>query len=105
MAQKSFDAATLESIREIPLSKVLNLLQSQGRLYWHKDHDFLPMKDLGTVRLYLSSPSGFSWEILVTRLKWFDVRAGKGGGGGIDLVMHLLGIDFSKAVRLLLPIM
>jgi hypothetical protein len=60
------------------------------------------VKDGKTVRLFLSSPSGSAWEILVTNLKWYDVRAGKGGGGGIDLVMHLFGVDFVPAVTLLL---
>ena len=49
----------------------------------------------------LSSPSGFAWEVLVTGLKWYDVRTGQGGGGGIDLVMYLLGIDFVAAVKFL----
>jgi hypothetical protein len=48
------------------------------------------------VRLYVSSPEGAAWELLVTGPKWFDTRAGKGGGGGIDLVMHLLGSISSR---------
>ncbi|HNI00636.1 MAG TPA: hypothetical protein PK958_16920 [Rhodocyclaceae bacterium] len=85
----------------MPLSQVLDKLRDDGQLFWRRDPDFVPEKDKRTVRLFLSSPSGFAWEVLVTGLKWFDVRAGKGGGGGIDLVMHLLGIDFVKAVKLL----
>lgn len=85
----------------MPLSQVLDKLRDDGQLFWRRDLDFVPEKDKRTVRLFLSSPSGFAWEVLVTGLKLFDVRAGKGGGGGIDLVMHLLGIDFVKAVKLL----
>ena len=33
--------------------------------------------------------------------KFFDHRAGKGGGGAIDLVMHVTGRDFQSAVELL----
>lgn len=57
-------------------------------MFWRRDPDFVPEKDKKTVRLLLSSPSGVAWEVLVTGLKWFDVRAGKGGGGGIDLVIR-----------------
>lgn len=34
--------------------------------------------------------------------KWYDMRTGQRGGGGIDLVMYLLGVDFVAAVNLLL---
>jgi len=101
MARRSFDDETLAWVREMPLSQVLNWLSDHGKLFWRRDSDFMPEKDKRTVRLYLSSPSGFAWEVLVTGLKWYDVRAGKGGGGSIDLVMHLLGINFAAAVKLL----
>lgn len=101
MARRSFDSETLASMRAMPLSQVLDKLRDDGQLFWRRDLDFMPQKDKRTVRLFLSSPSGLAWEVLVTGSKWFDVRAGKGGGGGIDLVMHLLGIDFVTAVKLL----
>ena len=103
MARRSFDDDTLAWVREMPLSQVLDCLRDDGQLFWRRDPDFVPEKDKKTVRLFLSSSSGFSWEVMVTGLKWFDVRAGKGGGSGIDLVMHLLRIDFVKAVKLLSP--
>ena len=31
--------------------------------------------------------------------KFFDTRADKGGGGAIDLAMHLLRLDFVAAVK------
>jgi hypothetical protein len=101
MSRRSFDDETLAWVRGMPLSQVLDKLQDHGQLFWRCDPDFVPEKDKQTVRLFLSSPSGFAWEVLVTGLKWFDVRAGKGGGGAIDLVMHLLGINFVNAVKLL----
>ena len=100
MARK-FDDAALARVREMPLFKVLDRLGDEGKLFWRRDPDFVPDKDSRTVRLFLSSPSGFAWEVLVTGLKWFDVRAGKGGGGAIDLVMYLLDVDFVAAVKLL----
>ncbi|WP_265283484.1 hypothetical protein [Verminephrobacter aporrectodeae] len=80
---------------------MLDRLRDDGKLFWRRDPEFVPEKDQRTIRLFLSSPSGFSWEVLVTGFKWFDVRAGKGGGAGIDLVMHLLDVDFVVAVKLL----
>lgn len=101
MARKSFDDETLKWVREMPLSLVFDRLRDAGKLFWRRDADFKPEKDARTVRLFVSSPEGFAWELLVTGPKWFDTRAGKGGGGGIDLVMHLLGLDFVKSVKLL----
>ena len=33
------------------------------------------------------------------RPKWYDTRARKGGGGAIDLAMHVLGLTFVDAVK------
>ena len=41
------------------------------------------------------------FELLVTGPQFFDPRVSKGGGGAVDLVMHVYGIDFKTAVRLL----
>jgi hypothetical protein len=41
---------------------------------------------------------GEAKAINVTRDKWFDHKAGKGGIGAIDLVMHLDGQTFKEAV-------
>ena len=85
----------------MPLSQVLDKLRDAGKVFWRRDPDFHPEKNKHTARLFLSTPSGYAWELVVTGHKWFDVRAGKGGGGSIDLVKHLLGIDFVMAVKLL----
>ena len=36
---------------------------------------------------------------MVTGSRWFDNKANVGGGGAIDLVMHIAGVDFSVACR------
>ncbi|MGA4005822.1 hypothetical protein ACI2US_05560 [Ralstonia nicotianae] len=41
------------------------------------------------------------FELLLTGPKFWDTRERKGGGGAVDLVMHLARVDFSDAVRLL----
>jgi hypothetical protein len=38
-------------------------------------------------------------NIVVTGSRWFDNKANIGGGGAIDLVMHIAGADFSVACR------
>lgn len=38
-------------------------------------------------------------NIVVTGTQWFDNKAGIGGGGAIDLVMHIGGVDFLAACR------
>ncbi len=39
------------------------------------------------------------FEILTTGPKWYDTRARAGGGGAIDLAMHVLGLSFVDAVK------
>jgi transposase len=38
-------------------------------------------------------------NIVVTGGRWLDNKANVGGGGAIDLVMHIAGVDFSVACR------
>ena len=38
-------------------------------------------------------------NIVVTGSRWFDNKAGVGGAGAIDLVIHLAKVDFSAACR------
>lgn len=40
-------------------------------------------------------------NIVATGTRWFDNKAGVGGGGAIDLLRHLTGVDFTTACRLL----
>ena len=101
MKKRSFDNATLCRVREMPLPVVLGALRDAGLLSWRRDPDYVPEKDKRTVRLFVSTPAGASWELLITGSKWYDTRARQGGGGGIDLAMHLLRVDFVQAVKLL----
>src|SRR4029453_15354105 len=38
-------------------------------------------------------------NIVVTGSKWFENKANVGGGGAIDLLMHIAGVEFSAACR------
>lgn len=67
-------------------------------LHWKIDPDYLPVKDKTTTRLNVAVGSAVV-ELLATGPKWYDTRAKKGGGGAVDLAMHLLRLDFVAAVK------
>lgn len=87
----------LASLREIPSDEALTLLA----IYCKADPLYAPVKDSSSRRWHVRTACG-EFEILTTgRAKWYDTRAKKGGGGAIDLAMHLLQISFVDAVKFL----
>ena len=66
-----------------------------------RDTTFVPTKDARTRRWNVCTEKG-DYEILTTGCKWYDTRAKIGGGGAIDLAMHVLGLSFVDAVNLLI---
>ena len=94
--RRSFPPELLDALRATSLFDALGLLG----LYWKKDADFLPLKNQTTVRVHVTVDGGVV-ELLITDLKWYDTRAALGGGGAIDLTLHLLRLSFVDAVRLL----
>jgi hypothetical protein len=61
----------------------------------------VPAKDPRSRRWHVRTASG-EFEILTTGpAKGYDTRAKKGGGGAIDLAMHLRQASFVDAVKLL----
>ncbi len=44
------------------------------------------------------------FRVCIDGLKWFDHNAGKGGGGAIDLTMHIKRLSFISAVNYLFSI-
>jgi hypothetical protein len=92
--RRSFDPAALDALRSMTPQQTLDRLG----LGWKIDRDFRPQKDSRTVRLYVAV-GGQVVELLATGIKWFDPRSQKGGGGAIDLAMHLLGLQFVDAVK------
>lgn len=78
----------------MPASAALALLATHVKL----DPTFTPVKDDQSCRWHASTERG-DFEILTTDVKWYDTRAGRGGGGAIDLAMHLLGVSFVDAVK------
>jgi hypothetical protein len=70
-------------------------------VYHKADRTYVPIKDSRSRRWQVQTVAG-EFEILTTGPhKWYDTRAKIGGGGAIDLAMHLLQLSFVDAVKLL----
>jgi hypothetical protein len=87
----------LERLRSIDTLEVLNLLATHIKV----DRDFKPRQASFTQRVHVSA-AGADWELLVNGPKFYDIRTSVGGGGAVDLVMHLWRVPFKKAVAMLL---
>jgi Toprim-like/Protein of unknown function (DUF3991) len=66
----------------------------------------IPLRDVLAHRGFEVKPEGSTLRtkdahhnIVVTGSRWFDNKAGIGGGGTIDLVMHIARVGFSAACR------
>jgi hypothetical protein len=94
--RRSFSPETLERLRDLPSESVLARLATELKA----DSNFSPVKDVATRRWHARTARG-DFEILTTGSKWYDTRARRGGGGAIDLAMHLLGLSFVDAVKFL----
>jgi hypothetical protein len=92
--RRSFSPATLARLRDLPSEAVLARLAMQIK----PDPTFIPVKDAGSRRWHALTTQG-DFEILTTGPKWYDTRARKGGGGAIDLAIHVLGLSFVEAVK------
>ncbi len=79
----------------MPSEDVLALLA----ISFKADPTYEPIKDSSSRRWHVTTVSG-DFEILTTGpTKWYDTRAKKGGGGAIDLCMHLLRLSFVDSVE------
>jgi len=85
----------IEALRALPIPEALMLLG----LYVKLDRSYRPRKAPQERRLHVSLKLGEVVELLLIGEKWFDTRAEQGGGGAIDLVMHLYGESFLQAVQ------
>ena len=65
-----------------------------------KDASFVPAKNAGTTRWHARVLQS-EFELLLTGPKFWDVRASRGGGGAMDMVMHLNGCHFKHAAVIL----
>ncbi len=97
MVRRSFDRETLTPLREMRSEDALALLA----IHCKPDSSYQPVKE-PTTRRWHAHTSGGVFEILTTGTKWYDTRAKVGGGGAIDLAMHILRLPFVDAVRILI---
>ena len=86
----------LERWRTLDAAAVLIAVAEHAKV----DVTFAPTKCNLTSRWH-ASVAGRDFELLLTRSKFWDTRSSVGGGGAVDLVMHLVGVGFKNAVRLL----
>lgn len=87
--------ADVAALRATPLQEALERLGYHVRT----DRDYRPRTCSTTVRVIVEAvdrPRVF--ELLITGPKWWDLRAGVGGGGAIDLVMHVESMPYRDAV-------
>lgn len=96
MAKRAVDNSTLDRLRSVPVLKCLKALGAFVKV----DLDYVPTTANTTQRVHVNV-AGYDWELLVDGLKFYDTRAKVGGGGSVDLVMHLWGVPFKEAVRML----
>ena len=90
------DKSDLARWQALDASAVLNALAD----YAKEDASSAPGTTPRPSRWYFTV-GGHDHEILCTGPRFWDSRANCGGGGALDLAMHLFGINFKKAARLL----
>jgi hypothetical protein len=96
MGRRLVDNSTLARWRDLDAVVVLLAIAEHAK----QDAEFRPRQSHDTTRWHASA-AGLDYEILCTGPRFLDTRANRGGGGAIDLVMHLLGLDFTRAVAVL----
>lgn len=90
------DNLDLQRWRQIDAAKALVALAD----YAKEDRNYAPRLSSKSSRWHATA-SGSEFEILCTGEKFWDMRAERGGGGAIDLAMHLFKGTFKQAVKAL----
>ena len=92
--RRFFDEATLTRLRAMLASDALVLLS----VHVKADPTYVPVKTDRSQRWHVLTTYG-EFEILTTGCQWYDTRQRHGGGGAIDLAMHIHGLSFVDAVK------
>ncbi|WP_261530851.1 hypothetical protein [Burkholderia multivorans] len=90
------DNSELERLRGLAVLDVLHLMAVHTKL----DRAFASVRAFNTQRVQVTA-AGADWELVVDGACFFDTRERKGGGGAVDLVMHLWRVPFKQAVKML----
>ena len=93
---KPVDKSSLARWRTIDAATCLVALADFAKV----DPSFAPRKDMHSTRWHANA-NGQDFELLCTGPKFWDTRALRGGGGAVDLAMHLFGVDFKQAIAML----
>lgn len=96
-ANHRFDDGLVTCFREMTVEKAALLLG----LYCKKDSHYESTTHKNSTCYHISK-DGEVFEIVVTQLKWYSTRRGVGGGGAIDLTMHLYSEPFKAALARLI---
>ena len=96
MARRAVDNSDLPRWRSLNATDVLVVLAD----YAKRDLTFVPRNDPHTTRWH-AMLGDLHFELLCTGPKFWNTRSNKGGGGAVDLAMHLLNVGFKQATRTL----
>lgn len=96
MARRTVDNDELERWRGLHAVVLVERLST----YAKQDPSYQPRLRQATTRWHCDV-DGAEFELLCCGPKFYDCRAKRGGGGAIDLVMHLKRLQFAGAVSLL----
>jgi len=96
-SEQRFDDELITRFRVMTVEKAAQVLG----LYCKKDAHYESTTHRNS-KCYHISKDGEVFEIIVTQLKWFSTRRGVGGGGAIDLTMHIYGEPFKAALNRLI---
>ena len=90
------DNSEIHRWQKIEAVKALTVLAD----YAKEDISYTPRLSSKSSRWHVTT-GGADFEIICTGEKFWDLRAERGGGGAIDLAMHLFGGTFKQAVKTL----
>ena len=92
-AMRPVPEASLARWRALDAADVLVALAEHAKC----DRTFVPAKSGSSTRWH-ATVAGTDFELVLTGPKFWDTRANVGGGGALDLVLHLVGGNFKQAV-------
>ncbi|KPY55670.1 hypothetical protein [Pseudomonas amygdali] len=90
---KSFDDELITRFRVMTVEQIARILG----LYCKQDKEY-ESSHYRNAKCFHISKDGEVFEIIVSQLKWYSTHRRCGGGGGIDLTMHIFGESFKAAL-------
>lgn len=97
---RRFPDEVLVRLRSAPLVPALVSLGVHAK----RDASYQPRGDALSERWHFSVPSGGTFEVVLTGVRWFDLQASIGQAGALDLAMHVLGLSLPDAAKRLIAV-